>query len=127
MRKFIAILSIGIAGTLFAACGGSSTPSTPEAVVQSPTQKYLNQLYALGVTGGTSTLTGLGDAACADFNGGDSVDQVVNDGTNAISDNPGSGLTYDQMGEIIGAAVRYLCPMYLPEVQSYLQSQGVTT
>jgi hypothetical protein len=65
-----------------------------------------------------SDLLGLGNAACADFEEGDSVLQTVNDATEAGEDNS-YGLDDQDMGVILGAATSTLCPSYGPEVQAW--------
>jgi hypothetical protein len=70
-----------------------------------------------------SDLLSLGNAACADFEEGDSVDATVNDALNYAA-NDSDGLDDQDMGVILGAATSTICQAYGPEVQSWAQEQN---
>ncbi len=65
-----------------------------------------------------SDLLSLGNAACADFEEGASVDATVNDALDYAA-NDSDGLDDQDMGVILGAATDTLCQAYGPEVQSW--------
>jgi hypothetical protein len=65
-----------------------------------------------------SDLLSLGNAACADFEEGASVDATVNDALD-FATNDSDGLDDQDMGVILGAATDTLCQAYGPEVQSW--------
>jgi hypothetical protein len=65
-----------------------------------------------------SDLLSLGNAACADFEEGASVDATVNDALD-YAENDSDGLDDQDMGVILGAATDTLCQAYGPEVQSW--------
>jgi hypothetical protein len=67
-----------------------------------------------------SDLLSLGNAACADFEEGDSVDATVDDALDYAA-NDSDGLDDQDMGVILGAATDSLCQAYGPEVQSWAQ------
>ncbi len=67
---------------------------------------------------GAYALFAVGHAMCQLFSGGDTVAEV--DDYSIESDNDaGDVFTASEVGDLVGAAVTYLCPAYLSEVQSY--------
>lgn len=147
MKKVIAVAVIVAGGIVFAACGGgSSSPSTTDSTAGTfptttttfipsttqpttgGTQGYLNEVQTQSdlANVSSSTLVSLGNAACGDFDNGYSVEQVAQDGLNAVEQNPGLGISDHDIGFIIGAAVVNICPQYTQEVQSYLNSNSAS-
>lgn len=133
-KRFIPVALVAAAGLTIAACGGSSgsTPSTPasppatSAPAVSSTDLYLADLAGLGDSSlngvSTSTLVGLGQGACSDLNNdGGQLGPVLTDGTNAADQ---SGLSYTAVGEIIGVAVKDLCPQYRTTVEQQIQADS---
>ena len=132
MRKIIFAAAVLTASLTAAACGSSTspsstlsvTPTTQAAPSSNPDQAYLNELSTNSDFNGlpSSGLIGLGQAACADLNGGSTPLQVAQDGVNAINNNPGLGLTYSDIGFLIGAATVAYCPQYTNEMRAWAAS-----
>ena len=123
MKKIILTCAILVTGLSVAACGASGvTSNSPTA---SPDQSYLNALLSQPDFANmkSSDLIGLGKAACGDFNIGYGPAQVAQDGINAVDANPGLGITYQDIGFLIGDAVANYCPQYTAETQSWANSQ----
>jgi hypothetical protein len=83
--------------------------------------KYLKELKSRDSdlkTLSNSELLGLGDAACSDFEGGDSVQETINDAAAAVADNS-YGLDDQDMAVILVDATSTLCPTYEPQLQAY--------
>lgn len=67
---------------------------------------------------GAYALFAVGHAMCQMFSGGDTVAEV-DDYSIESDNNAGDVFTASEVGDLVGAAVTYLCPAYLSEVQSY--------
>lgn len=111
MKRNTTIVSAVVGGVLLIGWIGqscSSTTATPSA----PPLTYISNLATLdpSLTAKLSEadLTTLGNAACSDFGVGDTPLQVAEEAASANQ----TLLSPTQMGEIIGAAVYYLCPAY---------------
>ena len=95
---------------------------TPEVVT--PEERYIEQLHSFNdplVEQNTDTeLLDLGQSVCSVYDDGYSTSDIVDEIVN------GSGLSTDEeftfAGEIIGSAVKYLCPEYMSDLQSYTSS-----
>ncbi len=101
------------------------TPPPPPPPPSS-TQQFLNDVNGQGADFASvpdSQLLGYGNAACSDFQGGNTVDQTINDALSAANNNS-DGLNVRDMGVIVGAATATLCPTYGPEVQAWAQANG---
>jgi len=139
-KGFIAVAAAVLAaGLTVGACGGgsSSTPSssksTPTTSV-SPTTKYLADLNAQDAANpsddfgnvSVAVATAEGKGACKGFNNGLGVDVTINDGENAIANNPQWGLNEVTIQTLIGVAVKDLCPQYKGLVEQQQGDSGVS-
>ena len=107
---------------------GTSTPaatvtvtatSEPDPVTQTPEEEYLTNLHALNepfIENATdATLVELGHNICTALNDNLTTDDII-----SYLANTGSITTDNayQVGEIIGAAVVYLCPQFSDQIAS---------
>jgi hypothetical protein len=99
---------------------GSSTATQPMDTAAEVNQ-YLDEVDNQGGDFdyvSDSDLLALGNATCADFEEGASVEGTVDDALN-YAENDSDGLDDQDMGVILGAATSTLCPSYGPEVQAW--------
>jgi hypothetical protein len=95
---------------------------TPEVVT--PEERYIEHLHSLNdplVEQNTDAdLLDLGQSVCGVYDNGYSTSEIVDELVNS------SGLSTDAeftfAGEIIGSAVKYLCPEYMSDLQGYTNS-----
>ena len=141
IKRFIPVALVAVAGLSIAACssGGSSTSasssSTPAtAPPNTPSQQFLidldNQGNADFNATSNSLLLGLGQGACSDLKSdGGLIAGVLGDAENVVNSGQ-TDLTYNDIGVLIGIAVKDLCPQFVGTVKQQLQAQygvGSTT
>jgi hypothetical protein len=133
-KLFIPVALVAAAGLTIAACGGSSgstssTPTSPPATsapATTPTDQFVNDLSNLGNpqinSAPANLIISLGQGACSDLdNDGGQLGPVLDDGASVASQ---GDLSYQSVGEIIGVAVKDLCPQYQATVQQQLAASG---
>lgn len=122
----IAIVVVIMAGVQSAHKTTDSTTLTDTASVPTagPNAAFLADAKSADTFVVSDTLIiALGSGACADFAGGNSVIQTIQDGVN-VANHSGGMITPRQAGSIIGAAVRNICPQYMGSIRTQLQTLG---
>lgn len=122
-----AVVVFAVAGVFLLTPGSSPVhpPSPIDCCAPSPTSadtQYLNEVDGQGGDFNyvsDSELLSVGKAACGDFEGGNTVQETVNDAAEAAANNS-AGLNDQDMAVILLAATSTLCPTYGPQLQAYL-------
>lgn len=132
MKRYAVVALVGL-GLVLGACGRSATTEHSTGASQSPAARttstseddYLAALRSYGIVptyGNADTAVKLGHAIC---------DAVDTDGVAGLDSYAEAGLQTEippaQVGRVIGASVRYLCPENLPVVETWVHQGGVTT
>jgi Protein of unknown function (DUF732) len=102
-------------------CCNPVPTTTPTADTQ-----YLNEVDEQGgnlPSMSDSVLLSVGNAACSDFEDGNSVAETINDAASGAANNS-YGIDDQDMAVILLAATSILCPAYGPQMQAYLNGNG---
>jgi len=113
--------------------GGKKTSAPPRTTSTTTTESVTTLFFAElrqknfdALSKGKTAALAYADGACEDFQGGDSVAQVLAD-AQAASNNPGimEGLSSDDIGSIVEVATNTICPQYHPQVAAVLNDGGL--
>lgn len=142
--KWAVVIGIAAAVVVFAVAGvfllkpGSSPavihpvccspiPTTNPTPAYSTTDtQYLNEVDGQGgnlPSLSDSVLLSVGNAACSDFEGGNSVAETINDAASGAANNS-YGIDDQDMAVILLAATSVLCPAYGPQMEAYLDQNN---
>lgn len=133
MKRILALAAI----ITLAGCGGTTYVTLPAATTTVPAGPSSSSIFLDAINGedaniataagGDSGLLLLANEVCQNWAHGLDAAEVVQDGIEGVSDQIGTSYSTYQIGEIIGVATTTICPLYAPQLHTYLVANGDAT